>query len=199
MPWAAVGSAEQKEKVDLQRLCRYKPGSHLLSVLPVIRRLVAQVSGGIAQVWARFRLCVEPRARTACVSVRSPVCLLSCKGCQQNCCCSRNRCRVVNWPLLWLEENRWAAKKKGKKKRLFGDQPAAATTKQIVWQRLFHSTTHGLHGVVPSMGTPRSILCRLESSWTSWSSILRDGRKEPGLNNSLWSNIMCVSQALTCF
>lgn len=116
MPWAAAGSAEQKEKVDLQRLCRYKPGSHLLSVLPVIRRLVAQVSGGIAQVWARFRLCVEPRARAACVSVRSPACLLSCKGCQQNCCCSRNRCRVVNWPLLWLEENRWAAKKKRKKK-----------------------------------------------------------------------------------
>lgn len=74
--------------------------------------LTAVVSGGTAQSRAQFRLRVS--AGAACVSMCSPVCLLSCKGSQQNCCCSRNRCGVAHWPSLWLGENRWAAKKKKK-------------------------------------------------------------------------------------
>lgn len=114
MPWAAAGSAVpgggEGGIAKAQQPPSRGPTCCLSSLSP--RRLIATVSGGTAQIWARFRLRVEVSACTACVSVCSAVCLLSYKGSQQNCCCSRNRCRVANWPSLWLGENRWAAKRK---------------------------------------------------------------------------------------
>lgn len=79
MPWAAAGWAAPGGRdggvAKAQQPPSWGPTHCLSSLSPP--RLTAMVSEGTAQIWARFRLCVEARACTACVSVCSLVCLLS--------------------------------------------------------------------------------------------------------------------------
>jgi len=110
---------------------------------PSPRRLLAVVSGGAAQIWAGFRLCVQLRACSTCVSVCSPACLLSAVAAE-----TAVKLRIglrSGWG-----GNRRAAKKK---KWLFRDQPAAAATNEIVWKCLVPASSCGLHGFVLSQAT----------------------------------------------
>lgn len=148
----------------------------ILPLLPLTLQAHRHGLRDTAWMWAQFRLCVEGSARTACVCVCAPQGLLCCRGCQQNCCRSRNHCQVTNWPSLGLGSQKYHAPvwsptcgchREGRGLAKAFPLLTAAASPQL-------PSIHSTPGAVRAISRP-GWRCSSLACVSSWSSIFRAG------------------------